>query len=75
MSREALTAYAFVLPAVVLLLLLVGYPFALSVYLSTSNTVIGGPGRFVGLAQYTRLLHQEIFQQTLLNTAIYAGTA
>lgn len=75
LSPEAVTAYAFVAPAVGLLLPLVGYPFLLSLYLATSDAVVGNLGRFVGLGQFTRLLRQEIFQQTLKNTAIYAITA
>jgi len=74
-SPEAATAYLFVAPAVAMLLLLVGYPFVLALYLATSNAVVGDLGRFVGPAQLTRLLGQEIFQQTLRNTAIYALTA
>ncbi|MDQ7839544.1 MAG: sugar ABC transporter permease [bacterium] len=69
------TAYAFVAPAVVLLLVLVGYPFLLALYLATSDAVIGDMGRFVGLGQFARLIHQEIFQQALKNTAIYTTTA
>ncbi len=74
-SPEAATAYLLVAPAVAILLLLVGYPCVLALYLSTSNAVVGDLGRFVGPAQFTRLLGQEIFQQTLRNTAIYAVTA
>lgn len=62
-------------PAVVLLLVLVGYPFLLALYLATSDAVIGDMGRFVGLGQFARLIHHEIFQQTLRNTAIYTTTA
>jgi len=74
-SPEAVTAYAFVAPAVGLLLPLVGYPFLLSLYLATSDAVVGNLGRFIGVGQFARLLHQEIFQQTLKNTAIYAIAA
>ncbi len=66
---EAATAYAFVAPALGLLAPLVGYPFLLSLYLATSDAVVGG------LGQVTRLLRQEIFQQTLRNTALYAIAA
>lgn len=74
-SPEATIAAAFVAPAIVLLTLLVGYPFLLSLYLATSNAVVGDLGRFVGLEQFARLLRQEIFQQTLKNTAVYALAA
>jgi multiple sugar transport system permease protein len=64
-----------VAPAILLLATLVGYPFLLSLYLATSDAVLGHPGRFVGPAQFVRLLGQQIFQQTLHNTAIYALAA
>jgi multiple sugar transport system permease protein len=69
------TALIFVAPAVTLLALLVAYPFLLSLYLATSDAVVGSAGRFVGLAQFARLVRQEIFQQTLQNTAVYAISA
>lgn len=72
---EEATAFMFVAPAVTLLALLVAYPFLLSLYLATSDAVVGTSGHFVGLAQFARLLRQEIFQQTLRNTAVYAITA
>jgi multiple sugar transport system permease protein len=75
LGPEEATAFLFVAPAVALLVILVGYPFLLSLYLATSNAVVGDPGRFVGFAQFARLLRQEIFQQTLQNTAVYAITA
>ncbi|MDR7544584.1 MAG: sugar ABC transporter permease [Armatimonadota bacterium] len=62
-------------PAILLLATLVGYPFLLSLYLATSDAVLGNPGHFVGPAQFARLLGQQIFQQTLQNTAIYALAA
>jgi multiple sugar transport system permease protein len=62
-------------PAIILLGLLVGYPFLLCLYLATSNAVVGNLGQFVGVEQFVRLLRQEIFQQTLENTAIYALVA
>jgi len=65
----------FVAPAVILLALLVAYPFLLSLYLAMSDAVVGAGGRFVGVAQFARLLRQEIFQQTLRNTALYAVSA
>ena len=75
LNREAAAAYIFISPAVGLLLPLVGYPFLLSLYLATSDAVVGNLGHFVGLDQFARLLRQEIFQQTLRNTAIYAIAA
>ena len=42
--RDAPVAYAFIAPAFFLLLFLVAYPFALSVWLSLSDARIGRPG-------------------------------
>ena len=48
----------FIAPAFFLLLFLVAYPFALSVWLSLSDARIGETGSFVGLENFQRLLTQ-----------------
>jgi multiple sugar transport system permease protein len=65
--RDTPVAYAFIAPAFFLLLFLVAYPFALSVWLSLSDARIGETGTFVGLENFQRLLSSSIFLQTLQN--------
>lgn len=59
-------------PGGLLLLLFMGYPFILGIWLSMSNSRIGVPGSFVGLQNFAYLLSDSIFLQTARNTFVYA---
>ena len=69
--HEARLAYALLLPALLVILGLVAYPFVSAVYLSLQNKPVGAPGRFVGLANYAELFRDEVFFQTVRNTIVY----
>lgn len=59
-----------VAPLVILLVLLVAYPFLLSIWLSLTNKTVGNPGIFVGLKNFAIQLESEIFLRALLNTFV-----
>ncbi len=63
--------YAMIAPAAIVLVVLIAYPFALSLWLSMTNASIGNPGRFVGLANFTNQLGSEIFRLAFRNTVWY----
>jgi ABC-type sugar transport system permease subunit len=73
--RDTSVAYAFIAPAFFLLLFLVAYPFALSVWFSLSDARIGETGAFVGLDNFQRLLTSAIFLQTLQNSIVFTAVA
>ena len=73
--RDSHVAYAFIAPAFFLLLVLVAYPFVLSVWFSLSDARVGNAGRFVGLANFNHLLSSSIFLQTLQNTIVFTAIA
>jgi multiple sugar transport system permease protein len=60
------------LPGGLLLMAFMGYPFLLGIWLSLTDTMIGLPGEFVGLQNFTDLLEDTIFLQTARNTFLYA---
>src|SRR5438445_6631093 len=68
-------AYAFIAPAFFLLLFLVAYPFALSLWFSLSDARVGETGAFIGLDNFRRLLGSSIFQQTLQNSIVFTAAA
>jgi len=71
-ASEERLAYCLLAPAVLLLLLLIAYPFVASVYMSLTDRRIAMPGRFVGLRNFTELvLEDEIFRQTIWNSILY----
>jgi len=74
-QREAKLGYLLVLPAVVLILTLVAYPFVLAVYWSLTDKVVGRPPHFVGLRNFIELFHSRIFLRTARNSFVYTFSA
>ncbi len=66
---EPATGYLLTLPAIIYILILVGYPFFLSLYFSVNRVFIGGEYRgFAGINNYTSLLDNPVFQKAFWNT-------
>ena len=74
-SRDTPLAYTFIAPAFLLLLFLVAYPFALSLWFSLSDARVGESGSFIGLDNFRRLLGSSIFLQTLQNSLVFTAAA
>ena len=68
---ESLTGYGFLSPAVALLGLFLFVPLGWAVVTSLQRTDGFGGGRFVGLDNYTRLLGDDAFWQSLANTVLF----
>ena len=75
LSPEAVTGYSFVAPALLLMVGLIGFPFGLALWFSVTETWVGRPGPFVGLANFIRLAQNGTFQQTLVNSLVYTVSA
>jgi multiple sugar transport system permease protein len=75
LGRDAPFAYTLIAPAFFLLLFLVAYPFALSLWFSLSDARVGETGVFIGLENFQRLLRSDIFRQTLQNSVIFTAAA
>ena len=69
-QRGRLTPFAFLVPALLMYALFTAYPVARAFVLSVQRNV-DGEVRSAGLAQYQRLLSDDIFRQALLNTLIF----
>ncbi len=69
--RRDTSGYLFILPALLVILCLVAYPFCMAIYMSLSSLTVGGAGSFIGLKNYADLLQNEVFVQTLKNSLIY----
>ena len=65
----------FAFPAVLLLGVFLAYPFLLGVWLSFTNTALGGTGSFVGLQNYVYLVLDSVFQIATFNTVLYTAVA
>jgi multiple sugar transport system permease protein len=71
LESERLLATVLLAPAVILLGVFVAYPFAVGVWLSLSDTSVGNPGHFVGLANFVKAWQDSIFRTAFTNTVFY----
>jgi multiple sugar transport system permease protein len=71
--RRMLTAYAFMLPSLIVLAVFMFYPLVRAAWLSLTNYQFFGTTQFIGLANYGHLLHDPQFWGDLVNTVYYAG--
>ena len=58
----------FVAPFLLLYSIILIFPLLRGMWLSLHRVELFGPGHFIGLANYSRLLGDPIFQQSLINT-------
>jgi len=72
LESEASLGIILMAPGFALLIIFLGYPFFLGIWLSLTDSAIGMPGQFIGLRNFTDLLTDTIFHQTVKNTFIYA---
>jgi len=76
LTRQERLAYLMLLPALVLLFLLIGYPIIYSFYLALVKKHTGEPAAaFVGLANFISLFRSETFRITVDNSLIYTFVA
>ena len=75
LEEEYVLGYLFLLPAALLILTFVAYPFAFGIWLSLTDARIGVPPNFIGLGNFRELLSDSIFHQTVRNAFTYTGVA
>jgi len=74
-EQEHVFGYGLILPALLLLVCLVAYPFGMAIYFSLSDYWVGSPGRFVGLRNFRDILGNEVFRQAVQNSFVFTGVA
>ena len=75
LDHERFLGPAFVTPALLLLVLLVAYPFCMAVWFALSNSFIGRPSHFIGLQNFITLWDSDSFRQTFQNAFVFTGIA
>jgi len=75
LDREHILGPLFITPALLLILLLVAYPFCMALYFSLSNAFIGRPSQFIGIGNFVRLWESDAFRQTFQNAFVFTGAA
>jgi multiple sugar transport system permease protein len=77
LERPSILGPLLVAPAMLYILVLVGYPFLLALYLSVSNADVstGGLGRFIGVENFVALFESSVFLTALRNTLLFAAAS
>src|SRR4026208_2311551 len=75
LDRESVLGPVFVTPALLLLVLLVAYPFLMALYFAMSNAFIGRPSEFIGFRNLFRVWGADAFRQTFQNAFVFTGIA
>src|SRR5699024_8558571 len=69
------SVYVFVIPAVIFMLLLIGYPLIYNIILSFQNvdlsSLTSGKSSFIGFENYKQLFATDVFGISVFNTIIY----
>jgi multiple sugar transport system permease protein len=73
LEDERWLAFVLLVPTMVLLGLFIAYPFVRGIILSVTDSRVGVPGEFVGMANFERIWHDSIFRQAVYNTFVYTG--
>src|SRR5258708_1436911 len=73
LEREDTLAFWLLIPTLALLTLFIAYPFVRGVWLSVTNTMVGEPGHFIGLKNFTKIFDDSIFRTAAINTFIYTA--
>src|SRR6202048_1859916 len=73
LEAERWLAFVLLLPTLVLLGVFIAYPFLRGILLSVTNTRVGVPGEFVGLANFYKIFNDGIFRTSVYNTFLYTG--
>src|SRR3989475_7902129 len=73
LTRDRTLGYLFLFPALLVLVVLVAYPFASAIGMTFQAKTAGPPGRFIGLDNYRELLGSEQFLRTVFNTVVYTA--
>src|SRR5262249_14678366 len=73
LEDERWLAFVLLVPTMVLLGMFIAYPFVRGILLSVTNSRVGVPGEFVGLANYYKIWNDNIFRTAVFNTFLYTA--
>jgi multiple sugar transport system permease protein len=74
-EQEHIFGYGLILPALLLIVGLVAYPFCMALYFSLSDYWVGSPGGFVGLENFRQIFGNEVFHRTVYNSFVFTAIA
>src|SRR5262252_8943181 len=74
-EQEHVFGYGLIVPAVVLLVALVAFPFGMAIYFPLSSYWGSSSGPLVCLSNYREILVNETIRLTVQNTLVFTGIA
>ncbi|MDP9246419.1 MAG: sugar ABC transporter permease [Chloroflexota bacterium] len=76
LDNEKVFGYALVAPAIVYIILLIAYPFAIALWFTVTDATVGDPlGKFIGLGNLVAILDDDVFKRALVNTFVFTLTS
>ncbi len=75
LERPEVLGYLMVAPALLLLIVLLGYPFIQAVWLTMLDKRVGVEGNFIGLGNYIDLWSDQVYRWTVMNTMIFTAVS
>ena len=74
-QNEDILAWILLLPALLMIFGLIGYPFIRAVYLSFTESYLGLANKFIGIKNYINVFNNPTFKLAFLNTFIFTISA
>lgn len=71
--HKTVTGLVLVSPAALLVALFVLFPLGFAIYISVTDWPLIGSYHFIGAANYTHLIHDQVFIHSILFTLLYTG--
>jgi multiple sugar transport system permease protein len=71
LERPEVLGFLLVAPALILLIILLGYPFVQAVWLTMLDKHVGSDSIFIGFGNYIELWDDPVYRWTILNTMIF----
>ncbi len=75
LEDERTLGYVLLMPAFVLIMVFIAYPFVLGIWMSLTDKLVGTPGEFIGLGNYKQLFRSDIFHTAIWNTLFFTTMA
>ncbi len=73
LERPEVLGYLLVAPALLMLIIFLGYPFIQAVWLTMLDKRVGVDGNFIGLGNYYDLWDDTVYRWTVVNTMIFTA--
>ncbi|MFT3983359.1 MAG: sugar ABC transporter permease [Lachnospiraceae bacterium] len=71
MVRDRRLGLLLMIPIVIVIFIIMGFPFLRALYWSFTDKIIGSDAHFVGLKNYIKLFSDKIYWKSLKNTVVY----